>query len=149
MIETFFENAKAVLEHPTELLLATASGVALYLLNSVRRWFKKGGIKSVIKLTVGYFLNLFAKNSDELTEDEAREKQLLINSVLNIPELQPYFDKANKQFEKLIDDYQGRLNDINAKLKIVDGEDRTAYLKEKAKIEEKLKALYEENTSTS
>jgi hypothetical protein len=86
-----------------------------------------------------------SQNSESLTEEEAKEKKKLVDGIVNLPELAPYFDKADAKFEQIIDDYEGRINDINAKLEInsVKGDVRGAFIEEKKKLEDKLVVLYE------
>lgn len=145
MLEAFAQNAKAVLEQPMELFLTVFAVAGAWVLNSVRRFFKKGGLKTVIKMSFGYMIDLLAKNSSELSEAEAEEKKKLVNAIVGLPELKPYFEKADAKFEQIIDDYEGRLNDIDAKLELgaVEGNTRTRYLEERKKLTDKLAVLYE------
>lgn len=144
-MEFLFENIKDLAQQPTELMLTIFSTVGLIVLASVRRWFKKGGIRKVIKMSFGYVIHLVSQNSESLTEEEAEEKKKLVDGIVNLPELAPYFDKADAKFEQIIDDYEGRINDINAKLEInsVKGDVRGAFIEEKKKLEDKLVVLYE------
>jgi len=144
-MEFLFENIKDLAQQPTELMLTIFSTVGLIVLASVRRWFKKGGIRKVIKMSFGYVIHLVSQNSESLTDEEAKEKKKLIDGIVNLPELAPYFDKADAKFEQIIDDYEGRINDINAKLEInsVKGDVRGAFIEEKKKLEDKLVVLYE------
>ena len=144
-MEFLFENIKDLAQQPTELMLTIFSTVGLIVLASVRRWFKKGGIRKVIKMSFGYVIHLVSQNSESLTEEEVEEKKKLVDGIVNLPELAPYFDKADAKFEQIIDDYEGRINDINAKLEInsVKGDVRGAFIEEKKKLEDKLVVLYE------
>jgi len=144
-MEFLFENIKDLAQQPTELMLTIFSTVGLIVLASVRRWFKKGGIRKVIKMSFGYVIHLVSQNSESLTDEEAKEKKKLVDGIVNLPELAPYFDKADAKFEQIIDDYEGRINDINAKLEInsVKGDVRGAFIEEKKKLEDKLVVLYE------
>jgi len=144
-MEFLFENIKDLAQQPTELMLTIFSTVGLIVLASVRRWFKKGGIRKVIKMSFGYVIHLVSQNSESLTDEEVEEKKKLIDGIVNLPELAPYFDKADAKFEQIIDDYEGRINDINAKLEInsVKGDVRGAFIEEKKKLEDKLVVLYE------
>ena len=144
-MEFLFENIKDLAQQPTELMLTIFSTVGLIVLASVRRWFKKGGIRKVIKMSFGYVIHLVSQNSESLTDEEAEEKKKLVDGIVNLPELAPYFDKADAKFEQIIDDYEGRINDINAKLEInsVKGDVRGAFIEEKKKLEDKLVVLYE------
>ena len=144
-MEFLFENIKDLAQQPTELMLTIFSTVGLIVLASVRRWFKKGGIRKVIKMSFGYVIHLVSQNSESLTNEEVEEKKKLVDGIVNLPELAPYFDKADAKFEQIIDDYEGRINDINAKLEInsVKGDVRGAFIEEKKKLEDKLVVLYE------
>jgi hypothetical protein len=144
-MEFLFENIKDLAQQPTELMLTIFSTVGLIVLASVRRWFKKGGIRKVIKMSFGYVIHLVSQNSESLTDEEVEEKKKLVDGIVNLPELAPYFDKADAKFEQIIDDYEGRINDINAKLEItsVKGDVRGAFIEEKKKLEDKLVVLYE------
>ena len=144
-MEVLFENVKGLLQQPTNLMLTAFSTVGLIVLASVRRWFKKGGIRKIIKMSFGYVIHLVSQNSESLTEEEAEEKKKLVDGIVNLPELAPYFDKADAKFEQIIDDYEGRINDINAKLEldVIQGNTRTAFLEERKKLKGKLVVLYE------
>ena len=137
-------NIKETFTDPIKLmsflvLMITGGGI-----RSGIKYFKKGnGTKKLIKMAFGYMIDLFSKS--ELSDEERLEKEKLINGILNTPELQKYFDKADIKIEETLEYYLGRINDLKAKLDQphIKGEIRDNYIAELERLVKKVAELNE------